>query len=147
MNITFYTTIVFLHVVSAVLSIGPLFIIIPLINRLRKMILAEEEIYLSLIQVIVRVVMHAGHALVATGALLVLFGPWPWYTSWVVMTIIVMGISGVFLATAFTRVLRRFNEPGLDKLYILYRLKRTTWIYIGLMFIMLWLMVQKPSFW
>lgn len=147
MNITFYTTIVFLHVVSAVLSIGPLFIIIPLINRLRKMILAEEDIYLSLIQVIVRVVMHAGHALVATGVLLILFGPWPWYTSWVVMTIIVMGISGVFLATAFTRVLRRFNEPGLDKLYILYRLKRTTWIYIGLMFIMLWLMVQKPSFW
>lgn len=147
MNITFYTTIVFLHVVSAVLAIGPLFIIIPLINRLRKRILAEEEIYLSLIQVIVRIVMHAGHALVVTGALLVLFGPWPWHTSWVVMTIIVMGISGVFLATAFTRVLRRFNEPGLDKLYILYRLKRTTWIYIGLMIIMLWLMVQKPMFW
>lgn len=147
MNITFYTTLVFLHVVSAVLAIGPLFIIIPLINRLRKRILAEEEIYLSLIQVIVRIVMHAGHALVVTGALLVLFGPWPWHTSWVVVTIIVMGISGVFLATAFTRVLRRFNEPGLDKLYILHRLKRTTWIYIGLMIIMLWLMVQKPMFW
>lgn len=147
MNITFYTTIVFIHVVSAVLSIGPLFIIIPLINRLKKMIEANEEIYLSLIQVIVRVVMHAGHVLVVSGVLLILGGPWPWHTSWVVMTIIVMGISGVFLATAFTRVLRRFNEPGLDKLYILYRLKRTTWIYIGLMIIMLWLMVQKPSFW
>lgn len=147
MNITFYTTIVFLHVVSAVLSIGPLFVIIPLINRLRKMILAEEDIYLSLIQVIVRVVMHAGHVLVVTGVLLILLGPWPWYTSWIVVTIIVMGISGMFLATAFTRVLRRFNEPGLDKLYILRRLKRTTWIYIGLMFIMLWLMVQKPIFW
>lgn len=147
MNITFYATIVFLHVVSAILSTGPLFIIIPLINRLRRMILAEEEIYLSLIQVIVRVVMHAGHVLVVTGVLLILFGPWPWHTSWVVMTIIVMGISGVFLATAFTRVLRRFHETGLDKLYILYRLKRTTWIYIGLMMIMLWLMVQKPMFW
>lgn len=147
MNVTFYSTVVFLHVVSAVLSIGPLFMIIPLINRLRRLILNEEEIYLSLIQVIVRVVMHAGHALVATGVLLLLFGPWPWHTSWVVMTIIVMGLSGVFLATAFTRVLRRFNEPGLDKLSILSRLKRTVWIYIGLMFIMLWLMVQKPGFW
>lgn len=147
MNVTFYTTIVFLHVVSAVLSIGPLFIIIPLINRLKKMIQAEEEVYLSLIQVIVRVVMHAGHLLVVTGTLLILFGPWSWYTSWVVVTIIVMGISGVFLATAFTKVLRRFNDPGMDKLYILYRLKRTTWIYIALMIIMLWLMVQKPNFW
>lgn len=147
MNITFYTTIVFIHVVSAVLSIGPLFIIIPLINRLRKMIQQDEEIYLSLIQVIVRIVMHAGHVLVVSGVLLILLGPWPWYTSWVVMTVVVMGISGVFLATAFTRVLRRFHEPGLDKHGVLARLKRTTWIYIGLMFIMLWLMVQKPGFW
>lgn len=147
MNITFYTTLVFIHVVSAVLSIGPLFIIIPLINRLRKMIQQDEEIYLSLIQVIVRIVMHAGHVLVVSGGLLILLGPWPWYTSWVLMTVIVMGVSGVFLATAFTRVLRRFHEPGLDKYVVLARLKRTTWIYIGLMFIMLWLMVQKPVFW
>lgn len=147
MNVTFYSTVVFLHVVSAVLSIGPLFMIIPLINRLRKLVLHDEDIYLSLIQVIVRVVMHAGHVLVATGVLLLLFGPWPWHTSWVVMTVIVMGLSGVFLATAFTRVLRRFDEPGLDKLSVLSRLKRTVWIYIGLMFIMLWLMVQKPEFW
>ena len=147
MNITFYTTIVFLHVVSAVLSIGPLFIIIPLINRLRKMILAEEDIYLSLIQVIVRVVMHAGHALVATGALLVLFGPWPWYTSWVVMTVFVMGLSAVFLATGFTRVLRVLNTPGTSKNELINRLNRTSWIYIILMLIMLWLMVQKPVIW
>lgn len=147
MIIDFYTTIVFSHVVSAVLSIGPLFVIIPLINRLIKMVEEEEEIYLSLINVIVRIVMHAGHVLVVTGVLLILLGPWPWHTSWVVMTLAVMGLSGVFLAKGFTRVIRRFHEPGNDKLYVLYRLKRTTWIYIGLMILMLWLMVQKPNFW
>lgn len=147
MIINFYTTIVFSHVVSAVLSIGPLFIIIPLINRLIKMAEEETEIYLSLINVIVRIVMHAGHALVVTGILLIMLGPWPWHTSWVVMTVVVMGGSGVFLATGFTRVIRRFHEPGLDKLWVLQKLKRTTWIYIGLMILMLWLMVQKPMFW
>ncbi len=147
MIIDFYTTIVFSHVVSAVLSIGPLFIIIPLINRLIQKGEAEEEIYFSMIDVIIRIVMHAGHVLVVTGVLLILLGPWPWYTSWVVMTIIVMGLSGVFLATGFTRVIRRFHDPGIDKLWVLHKLKRTTWIYIGLMIIMLWLMVQKPMFW
>lgn len=140
-------TIVFAHVVSAVLSIGPLFIIMPLINRLIKMVKAEEEIYLSLIHVIIRLVMHAGHVLVVTGVLLIYLGPWPWHTSWVVMTVVVMGLSGVFLATGFTRVIRRFHEPKIDKIWVLHKLKRTTWIYIGLMILMLWLMVQKPVFW
>lgn len=147
MNVDFYSTIVFIHVISAMLSIGPLFVLMPIIKRLRGVDLSIETAYLSIIRVIVRFVMHAGHVLVFTGVLLMIIGPWPWFTSWVVMTVIVMGISAVFLATGFTRVLRQINVLGIDKNKLLNRLNRTSWIYIGLMLIMLWLMVQKPVFW
>ncbi|MHA6259726.1 hypothetical protein ACXYMX_07380 [Sporosarcina sp. CAU 1771] len=142
-----YGVIVFLHVVSAVLSIGPLFLLMPIIKRLRG---AEEKIesaYLSIIDVVIRIVMHAGHVLVVTGVLLLLLGPWPWYTSWVVMTVVVMGVSAFFLSTGFTRVLRKFHLPGMSKNDALNLLNRTSWIYIGLMLVMLWLMVEKPMFW
>lgn len=143
----FYSTIVFLHVISAVLSIGPLFVLMPIIKRLRGVDMLIEEAYLSIIRVVIRIVMHAGHVLVFTGVLLIIIGPWPWHTSWVVMTIVVMGISAVFLATGFTRVLREIDVPGVNKHKLLTRLNRTSWIYISLMIIMLWLMVQKPMFW
>lgn len=147
MTADFYSTIVFLHVISAVLSIGPLFVLMPIIKRLRGVDMLIEEAYLSIIRVVIRIVMHAGHVLVFTGVLLIIIGPWPWHTSWVVMTIVVMGISAVFLATGFTRVLREIDVPGVNKNKLLTRLNRTSWIYIGLMIIMLWLMVQKPMFW
>src|SRR5690606_26637123 len=104
-----YGTIVFVHVVSAVLSIGPLFLLMPSIKRLRNVDTSSESAYLSVIKVIIRIVMHAGHALVVSGALLILTGPWPWYTSWVIATLAVMLLSGVFLSTGFTRVLRRYH--------------------------------------
>lgn len=143
----FYSTVVFLHVLSAVLSIGPLFILMPIIKRLRGVQSAIEIAYMSVIKVIIRIVMHAGHVLVFTGVLLIILGLWPWNTSWVVMTVVVMGISAFFLATGFTRVLRTFNTPGINKNQLLNRLNRTSWLYIGLMLVMLWLMVQKPNFW
>ena len=136
-----------MHVVSAVLSIGPLFILMPVIKRLRGAQSDVELAYMSVIKVTIRIVMHAGHVLVCSGALLIITGPWSWHTSWVVMTIIVLAISGFFLATGFTRVLRTFNIPGINKNELLDRLNRTSWLYIGLMLVMLWLMVQKPNFW
>lgn len=142
-----YSLVIFMHVVSAVLSTGPLFILMPVIKRLRGVSSDIELAYMSVIKVVIRIVMHAGHALVVTGVLLILLGPWPWYTSWVVMTVIVMGISGVFLATGFTRVLRTFDMPEVNKNELLDRLNQTSWFYIALMLIMLWLMVQKPVFW
>ena len=136
-----------MHVISAVLSIGPLFILMPIIRRLRGAEASIEKAYLSIINVIIRLVMHAGHALVVTGVVLILFGPWPWYTSWVIMTLAVMAISAVFLAKGFTIVLKKFNSPGEDKNKILNRLNKTSWQYIGLMLCMLWLMVVKPILW
>lgn len=147
MGFDLYGTIVFLHVISAVLTIGPLFILMPIIKRLRNISMDIEAAYLSIINIIIRLVMHAGHVLVFTGVLLIILGSWSWFTSWVVMTVLVMGVSAFFLATGFTRVLRLFNTPGTNKNDMLNRLNRTSWLYIGLMLIMLWLMVQKPNFW
>ena len=147
MILDFYAIIIFLHVVSAVLAIGPLFILLPVIRRLRGVETGIEKVLLSVIKAIIRLVMHAGHALVVTGVLLIALGPWPWHTSWVIMTVFVMLVSAFFLATGFTRVLRDFNAPGTLKSELLNRLTKTSWLYIGLMLIMLWLMVQKPILW
>jgi uncharacterized membrane protein len=142
-----YGTIVFVHVVSAVLAIGPLFLLIPTIKRLRNVDLPTENAYLTIIKVIIRLVMHAGHVLVVSGVLLLLTGPWPWYTSWVIATLAILLVSGVFLSSGFTRVLKRYRLPDANKEEILTVLLKTSWIYIGLMLIMLWLMVQKPMLW
>jgi len=87
MNFDFYDALVFMHIISAVLSIGPLFILMPIIKRLRGVGMDIEKAYLAIINVIIRLVMHAGHVLVVTGVLLMLIGPWPWFTSWVVLTV------------------------------------------------------------
>ncbi|KAA0965013.1 hypothetical protein FQ087_01450 [Sporosarcina sp. ANT_H38] len=142
-----YGAIVFLHVSSAILAIGPLFLLMPIIKRLRDVETSIEQAYLSIIKVIIRLVMHAGHVLVYTGVLLLVFGPWPWYTSWILMTLVILLLSGFFLARGFTIVLRKFKNPDADKNKILDRLNNTSWLYIGLMLIMLWLMVQKPMLW
>lgn len=143
----YYGAIVFAHVVSAVISVGPLFLLLPLIRRLRTAKAEAEDIYLAFIRVIIRLVMHAGHVLVVTGILLILFGPWPWNTSWVILTIGVMLLSGFFLATGFSTVLKRFHESSSDREAVVNKLQRTAWIYIGLLMVMLWLMVQKPAVW
>jgi hypothetical protein len=142
-----YGIFVFLHVVSAVLSIGPLFILMPIIRRIHGVDAAIEQTYLSVINVIIRIVMHAGHALVFTGVLLIILGPWPWNTSWVIMTLAVLLLSAVFLSRGFTQVLRKFHNPTANKNEMLSRLNKTAWTYIVLMLIMLWLMVQKPMLW
>ncbi|AXH99561.1 hypothetical protein DV702_07240 [Sporosarcina sp. PTS2304] len=143
----YYGAVVFAHVVSAVISVGPLFLLLPLIRRLRTATAEAEDIYLAFIRVIIRLVMHAGHVLVVSGILLLLSGPWPWYTSWVILTLAVMLVSGFFLATGFSVVLKKFHESGHEKEVIITKLHKTAWIYISLMLVMLWLMVQKPVVW
>ncbi|WP_153730778.1 hypothetical protein [Sporosarcina obsidiansis] len=143
----YYGAIVFAHVVSAVIAVGPLFLLLPLIRRLRTAKAEVEDVYLAFIRVVIRLVMHAGHVLVVTGALLILFGPWPWHSSWVILTLGIMLLSAVFLASGFSSVLKKFHEPGNNRQLIINKLYRTAWIYIGLLMIMLWLMVQKPSIW
>lgn len=142
-----YTVIVYIHVVSAVASVGPLFLLFPIISRVRKAVSSEEKALLSLFKWTTRFVMHAGHVLVVSGVLLILIGPWPWYTSWVIVTLGIMMLSIVFLASGFSVVLNRFPQEPENREELLKKLLNTSWRYIGLLLIMLYLMVAKPSFW
>ncbi len=142
-----YTVIVYIHVVSAVASVGPLFLLFPIISRVRKTVSNEEKALLSLFKWTTRFVMHAGHVLVVSGVLLILIGPWPWYTSWVIVTLGIMMLSIVFLASGFSVVLNRFPKEPENREDLLKKLLNTSWRYIGLLLIMLYLMVAKPSFW
>ncbi|WP_432352388.1 hypothetical protein [Sporosarcina sp. A2] len=143
----FYTGIVFLHVLSAVGSVGPLFLLFPIISRIQKGSSVEQTTLLSLFKWTTRFVMHAGHVLVVSGVILILIGPWPWYTSWVIVTLGLMMLSIVFLASGFSTVLNRFPKEPENRDILLKKLKNTSWRYIGLLVIMLYLMVVKPSFW
>ncbi len=143
----FYRFLIFIHVVSAVASIGPFFILLPII---KKLIHAKEEelfAYLSTFKFVVRLSKHAGHVLVGSGVLLVLLGPWTWGTPWIVMTLVIMFLSLFFLARAFTPKLKGFEEDGHDRVVLAKKLNKTVWIYISLLLAMLWFMVTKPYLW
>ncbi|MDW0110284.1 hypothetical protein [Sporosarcina aquimarina] len=143
----FYTIIVYLHVLSAVASVGPLFLLFPIISRIRNASSLEQSSLLSLFKWTTRFVMHAGHVLVVTGVILILIGPWPWYTSWVIVTLGVMMLSIVFLASGFSKVLNRFVTEPENREELLEKLTKTSRRYIGLLLVMLYLMVAKPAFW
>ena len=144
---SYYPSILFFHVLSAALSIGPFFVLVPLIKKMKD---ADERLlgeHLSVFRSAVRLVKHAGHVLVATGVLLMLQGGYPWSTSWVVMTIAVMFGSIFFLARAFKPVLGQLSAGTGDRLALIGVLNRKLWTYILLLLIMLWFMVAKPDLW
>jgi len=143
----FYPLLLFLHVFSVTLTIGPFFVLFPVAKRLRTAEMAELPAYLYTFQFSVRLVKHAGHVLVVTGILLALVGDWPWTTPWLLLTIILLVGSIIFLARAFTPTLRRFREDNPDRIALGNKLYRALWIYIALLLFMLMLMVTKPLLW
>lgn len=142
-----YTFIIFIHVISAVLSIGPFFVLFPLLNRMKGKNKEMLDTSLEVFQAAIRLVKHAGHVLVGSGILLVWQGNWSWTTSWVIMTIVVMVSSVVFLAKAFKPKIREFHAGTIDLDTLIKKLKSAVWKYIVLLLIMLWFMVAKPNLW
>ncbi|WP_240633448.1 hypothetical protein [Paenibacillus montanisoli] len=129
------------------MSIGPFFIFIPVMKKLRSAEALEQNAYLNTFRTAIRLAKHAGHVLVGSGILLVLVGSWSWSTSWIVMTILLLIGSLLFLARAFSPKIRKINEPGQDKAIIIRLLARSLWIYLVLLLCMLAFMVVKPTFW
>jgi hypothetical protein len=142
-----YRIIIFIHVLSAIGSIGPFFILLPIINQLTKANGEALSAYLSIFRFVVRLTKHMGHILVGSGVLLIIFGPWTWRTPWIIMTLAVMFLSIFFLARAFSPTLKKFEVEGQDKNKLSVKLKRTLWNYILLLLMMLWFMVVKPVLW
>ncbi|WP_338451131.1 DUF2269 family protein [Niallia oryzisoli] len=142
-----YRTIIYLHVSSTIVSIGPFFILIPVLTKLRQTKDAELAAYLHTFHMVVRLTKHAGHVLIISGILLIWIGPWPWNTPWIIMTLVIMFSSLFFLARAFTPKLQRFRETDANKEELVKQLTRSLWMYILLLMIMLWFMVVKPALW
>ncbi|KKK39741.1 hypothetical protein WQ57_00100 [Mesobacillus campisalis] len=142
-----YRFIIYLHVLSAIVSIGPFFLLLSIVKKLEAA--AEEKLvsYLEIFRFAVRLSKHAGHVLVGSGVLLVLMGPWTWGTPWIIMTLVILFLSLFFLARAFSPTIRKFEEHGQDRAQLTAKLRRTTWIYIILLSAMLWFMVVKPTLW
>lgn len=139
-----YKLLIYIHVVSAVGSIGPFFILIPVVNRLVTAIEAELQSYLYTFRFVVQFTKHSGHVLIGSGVLLVILGPWTWKTPWIVATLVLLFSSLFFLARAFSPTLRKFQESGHDKVKLVKKLRNAVWTYLLLLLAMLWFMVVKP---
>ncbi|WP_174733603.1 DUF2269 family protein [Mesobacillus harenae] len=142
-----YRTLIYLHVLSAIASIGPFFILLPMVKKLRTAEDSKMKTYLETFRFVVWLSKHSGHVLVVSGVLLVLSGPWNWSTPWILATLVILFSSLFFLARAFSATIRQFTEPGHNQATLASKLERTTWIYIGLLLLMLWFMVVKPPLW
>ncbi|ATP38777.1 hypothetical protein CSE16_01415 [Solibacillus sp. R5-41] len=142
-----YTIILYTHIFSAIISMGPLFAIFPLLNRMNDASSDQVSGYIQSIQGILRAIANGGHIVVPSGLLLIWFGSWSWKTSWVLLTIIVMFASLFFMARAFKPAMTYSKSDGFVKEKFISMIKTATWKYIFLMGILLWLMVVKPNFW
>ncbi|WP_442604547.1 hypothetical protein [Paenibacillus sp. KN14-4R] len=142
-----YKLFLYIHIISAITSIGPFFILLPMLAKLRTAELAARNAYLDTFRSANRLAKHMGHVLVASGIGLVLIGHWSWSTSWIVITLALLVGSSLFLVRAFSPKLRKFNEPDLDVEKVVQALRRATWTYLILLLVMLWFMVTKPELW
>jgi len=143
----FYTLFLYIHIVSAVGSIGPLFSLIPIIKKMESTDESQLSGLVQSFQSAITVVKHAGHILVFSGILLIIFSGWMWTTSWVVLTIAIMIGSIVFLARAFKPTLKTYGTQDFQKEIFVKKLGKATWQYIFILLVMLWLMVAKPVLW
>jgi hypothetical protein len=142
-----YRTLIYLHVISVVASIGPFFLLLLTMKKLRTVSRSILPSYLDTFRYTVQLSKHSGHVLVGTGILLVLLGPWTWTTPWIIMTLFIMFCSLFFLARAFSPTLRKFGEEDADREKLVGKLHRTVWTYLILLLAMLWFMVVKPGMW
>lgn len=142
-----YKMIVFIHVVSAVAAIGPLFSIFPILVRIEKAKDVDIKGLIEGLRGVVRAVSLGGHVLITSGVILVLLSGWTWTTSWILATIILLIVSLFFLAKAFKPAWRIAEAEHFRKSEFISVMKRAAILYIIIMLMMLWLMVVKPQLW
>ena len=142
-----YTFILYIHIISAIGSVGPLFVLLVLLSRMKKIHINEWNGYVQSLQGSIDVVRHAGHLVVISGILLIVFGSWSFTHSWVMLTLILLVVSLVFLASAFKPTMQTYGSDSFNKGQFITTLQRNTWIYIMLLLIILGLMVYKPIIW
>jgi hypothetical protein len=143
-----YTFLLYLHILSVIPSLGPFFILFSLVSKLRTASSEELKIYLPTFTLAVRLSKHSGHVLVTSGVLMMWLGHISWLTSWVLITIIILVSSLYFIARAFSPTIQKLAAPEHNnRQELVNKLRYNVWLYVVLMLIMLWFMVNKPNFW
>ena len=143
-----YSTVLFIHVISAVLSIGPFFVLIPMLKKMRISKNHDEmTAFVTTFSLAIQVVKHAGHILILSGFYILWQGGYSITSPFIVMTFTLLIASLVFLARAFKPTMRTFNTPQYNKEYFVNNLRKAVYIYTLLLLIMLWFMVTKPPIW
>ncbi|MFJ8263264.1 hypothetical protein ACIQ4I_15115 [Rummeliibacillus sp. NPDC094406] len=143
-----YSTVTYIHVISAILSIGPFFVLIPMLKKMRLAKTHEEmTAYVTIFSLAIQVVKHSGHVLTLSGIYILWCSGYSITTPFIVMTITLLILSIVFLARAFKPTMQTFNTPQYNQQHFVDKLTKSTWIYTILLLIMLWFMVTKPALW
>ncbi|MGG1517276.1 hypothetical protein ABE504_17830 [Paenibacillus oryzisoli] len=145
--LSWYVVLLYLHICSVVLSIGPYFILFPLLSKIRSAPFELLPDYLEPFRITVRLTKHAGHVLVATGIILTWLTSWTWSTSWIVATVLIMVASLYFIARAFSPLLRQLKAPHDERQSIVDKLRRALVLYVLITLTMMWFMVAKPTLW
>lgn len=142
-----YKVALFIHVITAIGSIGPLFAIFFMLKRMKG--LEEEKVEGAIEGLLgaIRTVEVSGHWLVPSGIVLILLGPWKFMTSWVLMTIILLAASLLYLAKAFKPAKRLIGTEAFTREFFIALMHKATIWYSVIMLVLLWLMVAKPNFW
>ncbi|MGG0655654.1 hypothetical protein [Rummeliibacillus pycnus] len=143
-----YSTVIYIHIISAILSIGPFFVLIPMLKKM-KLAKSHEEMtaYVTTFSLAIQIVKHSGHVLILSGIYILWSGGYSLTSPFILMTITLLILSLVFLARAFKPTMRTFNTPQYDHKYFIDKLTKSVWIYTILLLIMLWFMVTKPALW
>lgn len=143
-----YNIALFIHVVNAVATIGPLFAILIMLGRMKKI---EDDLKfdgaIEGLRAMIRTVEIGGHYIVPTGLILVLLGGWSWTTSWIIVTFVFLGACLIVLAKAFKPATGLIGTPEFTRGLFMKKMYRATFVYMGIMAVLLWLMVAKPMFW
>ncbi len=143
-----YSTVVFIHVISAILSIGPFFVVIPMLKKMGSTKSHEEMVaYVTTFSLAIQIVKHSGHVLILSGIYILIRGGYLITTPFIAITIALLVLSLVFLARAFKPTMRTFNTPAFNQQQFVRKLTKTVWIYMILLILMLWFMVTKPVLW
>lgn len=142
-----YEIVVYIHVLSAVVAIGPLFSVFPILKRMERVDEKEARGVVEGLRGVIRAVSLAGHVLVPSGIILIWLGGWSWKTPWVFATVILLVASLLFLAKAFKPAWRIAEAEVFERERFIPAMQKAAGAYIAIMLIMLWLMVVKPQLW
>ncbi|NEW06623.1 hypothetical protein GK047_11420 [Paenibacillus sp. SYP-B3998] len=145
--LSWYVVLLYLHIFSVVLSIGPYFILFPLLHQIKSAEFDRLPAYLEPFRITVRITKHAGHVLVATGIILTWITSWTWDTSWIIITVLIMVASLYFIARAFSPLLRQLKAPHENRALLVSKLRRALIGYVLITLSMMWFMVAKPTLW